>query len=703
ATINPVFNEKSLIENLREYKSEIKMTRESPEGFLNSAVETVLFPHEPWKQFSLVNPHLIEDVSSGEARKILFSLRNEFYIPHRSALFVCGNVDVEKIYEIVRQKFEKWENPDYIPLTPKKNGDNLSKPGHFILKSEIFSKDFTQIAAYFPLKDNQSHIEGDMVAAILEKRTSAFKNAIMKNPILGIENLDFVNVSYEARSDSPFLLVQILLGKKFDFAIQQRELLRIFTNLSGFLPDEEIVAAKSEKIRAWKGEVSSNFSAISSFADNTATTGCSPEEFWGYESRILRIQSDDLRSVPQRRPYVFYMLNPEDENSSITAQRIIDETTKFWFDDDDFLVKREVAKKVPTTPVVQDYMVLANSFYDHSVAKISRYTTKSGVKITMNKNVTNENSAICINFLGGDLVSDSVSNAFLSEFAVAAFSRQISVDKGLPAYAQISDEPSFEANRVIIKVRPGNIKKVLQSVATALNTVPLPQIFDEALYRVRRRARQQRASNEYRMYSEAYRTILGEKPASHSFAVGDGILEGISLKVARESYLALADSSRIQISVSGNENFQEITDLCDTLFAFLQGKNLFASKLEKSKAANSPVLPTKVTSVKIDRIFDADIKNKAAKGIPLLVPSKKQQKNVFVFFPIPDYNEENFASVGFILEEFKERITGLLVKNNKLADEVKLFFAPNHSSLGYFTFMGVENFDELKKAFDRAL
>jgi predicted Zn-dependent peptidase len=113
------------------------------------------------------------------------------------------------------------------------------------------------------------------------------------------------------------------------------------------------------------------------------------------------------------------------------------------------------------------------------------------------------------------------------------------------------------------------------------------------------------------MYAEAYRTILGEKPASHSFAVGDGILEGISLKVARESYLALADPSRIQISVSGNENFQEITDLCDTLFAFLQGKNLFASKLEKSKAANPPVLPTKVTSVKIDRIFDADIKNKA--------------------------------------------------------------------------------------------
>lgn len=703
AVINPVFNEKSLIENLREYKTEIKMTQESPEGFLNSAVETVLFPREPWKQFSLVNTHLIEDISSGAARKILFSIRSEYYIPHRSALFVCGNVDVEKIYEIVRQNFGKWENPDYIPLKSKKSEDDLAKPGHFILKSEIFSRDFTQVAAYFPLKDSRTHIEGDMVASILEKRDSSFKNAVLKNPILGVENPDFVNVSYEARSDTPFLLVQLLLGKKFDFTVQQRELLRIFTNLSGFLPDEEIIAAKNEKIRAWKGEVSSNFSAISSFADNMGATGCSPNEFWSYEGRILRIQGSDLRLIPKRRPFVFYMLNPADEIPSVTAQRIIDENSKFWFDDEKFLAGMSLPKKVNTTPVVQDYMVLANSFYDHSVSKIRHYTTKSGMKITVNKNVTNENLAVCINFLGGDLISQSVQNAFLSEFAVAAFSRQLSAEKSLPTYAQISDEPSFEANRVIIKVRPGNLKKVMQAVAAALKVTPQPQIFDEALYRVRRRARQQRASNEYRMYAEAYRTILSQKPASHSLTAGDRVLEEISLKSAREAYSALADASRIQIAVSGNENFDEITSLCDTLFEFLQGKNNFAAKFEAAKVANSPVLPSKISSVKIERIFDADVKNKSAKGIPLLIPSKKQRKNVFVFFPIPNYNEEDFAPVGFLLEEFKERITNLLVKNNKLADEVKLFFAPNYSSLGYFTFVGVENFDELKKAFDRAL
>ena len=212
---NPVYNTEILKESFLQMKEKIHNFQIGPEGFINGAIDLQIYPDSPWKQRTAINPSLFKNFNSEKIRSILKSIADNYYVPNKSAIIITSCYTPNEILTLTKKYFNDWKSA----ITQNDENKNLnlekSKNKKFILLSDDFSKELTQIVVqYVPENffENQKTItSGRMATFALEENNSRLKQQLVRNETLGILSEEYVNVNFSYQGLNSRIIIQSLL------------------------------------------------------------------------------------------------------------------------------------------------------------------------------------------------------------------------------------------------------------------------------------------------------------------------------------------------------------------------------------------------------------------------------------------------------------------------------------------------------------
>ena len=242
--LKPVQPSDSLLSSiLNAMKTEYKEFESSAAGYINTAIDSKIFPENPWTRESGVASSSFSSRKNEVVRSILQKIASEYYIPANSSLFVNGNISEAALLEIAKKYFSAFPN---LPKNQTVNRDSfssgaLSKSRKFVLFHDDFSDEMTQIAVQYK---NLGTDEADVLSALWNQNGSSFKKLLLKQRNLKILGGEYIDVSSAQEKSSSRLIIQSLLGASKVSPVIQADL---FVSMSR---DEDVFSKK--ELQNWE-------------------------------------------------------------------------------------------------------------------------------------------------------------------------------------------------------------------------------------------------------------------------------------------------------------------------------------------------------------------------------------------------------------------------------------------------------------------
>lgn len=161
---------------------------------LNSALYKYAFPETPWK-FDPGGD--IENVKNATL-DALIDMKNTYYIPNNTALFVGGDVQHEEVFKMVKEIYGDWEkgadpwaNNDYMVAN-----ESFEEPIYLVQANPQISPELAQVQVMFRGPDAGSDLEStyaaDVFSNLASNPNSNFVRAIVGQQELGIPSSDYL-------------------------------------------------------------------------------------------------------------------------------------------------------------------------------------------------------------------------------------------------------------------------------------------------------------------------------------------------------------------------------------------------------------------------------------------------------------------------------------------------------------------------------
>lgn len=178
--------------------SEIDGNAADPSQIAYNFMSDKLFPEAPYTR----SPAGEHDVVANATIEQLRQIQKEYYIPNNAALFIGGDVNPDEAYELVKKIYGDWErgeNP-WIKNNLKMTQEPLAETEYWIMPFDQVSPYIAQIeivmrgpdAEY----DEDATVAADMLNAYYGDPQSAFKQALIQDPNLGIPDPNYCSISY---------------------------------------------------------------------------------------------------------------------------------------------------------------------------------------------------------------------------------------------------------------------------------------------------------------------------------------------------------------------------------------------------------------------------------------------------------------------------------------------------------------------------
>ncbi len=324
AVREPLLNETEFENEKDVVISELQGYYANPNWQLNAAIYKNAFD-TPW-QFDPAGD--VEHVRNATLDSLI-EMKNTYYVPNNTALFVGGDVEhkevlkmVEEIYGDWEKAADPWENKDYII-----KNENLAEPIYLVQANPQVSPEMAQVQLMFRGPDGANDVEStyaaDMFTNLASNPASNFVQSIVSRPELGIPSSDYVGTMFGTTKHGTFMnYIAVMLSPSqsivprtlfFDELIKTQIANDVITN-GDFFPEEEYknVSQRIKDTQIVQNETAQGI--LSGIRSSWASVNA--DYFFDYQENISDVSTSDVAEfydtyVHNKNAIVLLMVNPQ--------------------------------------------------------------------------------------------------------------------------------------------------------------------------------------------------------------------------------------------------------------------------------------------------------------------------------------------------------------------------------------------------------
>ncbi len=207
AVREPLLDEKEFENEKKVVVAELEGGFSDPNRILYSALYKNAFPETPW-QF---DPGGTVERVQNASLDALIDMKNTYYIPNNTALFVGGDVNHREVYTMVKDIYgdwkrgeDPWENKDYlVDNTP------FEEQVYFVHPNEQISPSIAQITVSYrgpdAELDKESTYTADVFLTTAQDPGAPLINTITDIEELGIPTYDYFAVGFTTQRHGSFI------------------------------------------------------------------------------------------------------------------------------------------------------------------------------------------------------------------------------------------------------------------------------------------------------------------------------------------------------------------------------------------------------------------------------------------------------------------------------------------------------------------
>ncbi|MCR4733998.1 MAG: insulinase family protein [Treponema sp.] len=684
------FSDQLVTEQHAKMKQEVRDNLDDPSGFLNAAIDSRIFSGAPWKHDSGVYLPLFTKIQKNAARAILNTIRNKWYTPQNSALFISGNIKQDEILNLVQAYFGDYYSSSPKPL--KKKEEKLNTKKRFVIHDKDFSKEMTQIVIQYI---NQSPENCDLAAAALNSDYSKFKNNLLIFDELNIPGYEYINAASVQNEDNARLIIQSIMelpsSKKSKISSADQIELFLQTTKEAFseLSVEEFYAAKETLLYEMEEiELSSvqfmdklsSFWAIEpyykspeeAFEENTKSI--TTDELLSRNIKIKRIiQNEFIDNFLDEDAFVFVVINSADykKNKKKYDKLGFEEITKknaVWYNQAVYKKIIEQADEETLLDIKSDYQKAGNSvFYTESMNQIKKELLKNGINVTSKRSQNFSKMTLLISIEGGQLYPHS--SAGFEEIMIHLLTANIQNEcfkqaalfkYGMP---KINFKCEIASSYITVECAKEDFESCCNCICnTLIYGTETPAIADRIVAAKQYQKRLYNGSAVNQLYEEAVKKLYPGTPFISIFDAQNDILEGIHFQQIMNEYPGLLDASRYSLIITGDFPEDYISTMNQTFGLLTDSRQRLI--FPEYKAQN---LKNKEVSVKIKHTFLTDIPAEEAPPMPaILIPTKEFLDPVMYILKAPPAASEEAARFNALLIYFTNVIQNQIEKKKDL-------------------------------------
>ena len=721
AVFAPQFSEDIFDYEFRKLKNEVATASEDMSVYINSAIDSKVFSDTPWKHDSGIYPPLFKQTSTKTARNHIRNIADNWYTPQNSAIFICGNINVENILVMLQNTFGRFYSTNKTPSS--KSLSAINKKRKFVLHAPDISPDLTQVVIQYTMMNME---QNDIIAAALNNNSSIFKQKLLSLESLNIPGDEYINVSAAHQKDNSRLIIQTLLQKPENKEIKTNSLKQALT-----FYDEAVLSAKNLNDMEFlfgKGLVLSGFSEVistpisameflSSFWAVSPYYEPSEDDLGNYPdspttslmmSRINKITKTErkptLEALGAESPYLFVIINSKDYNANKKAYKNagfeeISTKEANWYVQDLYKeIKNQYNFEDINPYAVTDVNKQDNQYFEKNVNQIKEYTLKNGIKVATKENKEAPGLSILLSIKGGK-INSAADNGFeevMTNILASVIEREIykkQVQGLIVSNVSVSTDIGLNTSSILINLQNIDAIQVCDAIKIGLIYGEVPPAFaDKEVGSKQYRKRLENGSALNQMYSAVINQLYGNSDLANVFESKEDVLEKTNYVSILAAYPALLDGSRYSVIVSGNFP-NNIVDLLNSSLGLLGINNVNINKADdkisfpSNKTVKTPIVHTFLTDIPAEE---------AGPQPAVLIPTTEFLDPVMYVMEAPEFGTKESALFTALLKYLEIPLQKAIDNNSRLENTTVMTRLPeNVTNFGTLIFVNVKHTKEI--------
>lgn len=722
AAFKPMFFDEDLENEFELLKKEVTDNAFSLEGFINSSIDARVFSESPWKHDSGIYPGLFAKTNLSLARKILFGIREKYYIPKNSAIFISGPVKKEIILKKIEQYFGS-ERSREINSTERKENDSVKNTKRlFVLSDSELSPDMTQIVMQYTTLSME---QCDFAAAIMEQNDSVLKENLLKSPELKIRSAEYINAAATHKNNSSRLVIQSLLENLktpvYESSVKFIESVKnsvLEISDSDLFSTAKILKASFEKTFdncPALMDALSQFWAIENYA-NKKNDGQVElfESFCSREKNINSIERDVLvDSLAREEPFVFVLVNSKvleknKKNFEKNGFEIVTVKNGSWYTQKLYENIQNKISEEKTECESLEKSFGEDFFVSENKNSFKTYRLNNGIPVFLKEK---KSSRVCLSVVikGGEL-TEQKSEYGLEEVLVNCLSYNLEkrlyekyLENKISMMPDVKSETSLLSSSISAECFSEEINEVLEAFSDSLifNDI-IPAVADSIVMQKKSDQIVKTSSPVFQLYSAGISSLIKNKNIQNVYSTNKDILKSISFDRIMQNYPALLNGKRYSVIISGNvKDFSDETPLKDVLektFGILAVKDFpLETKIEIAEPKNN------VKKIKIVHQFFTDVSREKAGPRPQVLIPTTEFLDPVQFWIKNNSDDDNylFNCVLYQAADFLEKECALVEQKQPML--VKVSPASKEIPFGVITVLNVKSLDKISELFEKAV
>lgn len=729
AVFAPQFSDDLISEELTKLQDEVKTASEDMSVYLNSAIDSKVFSATPWKHDSGIYPALFKQITTKQARTHIKNISDNWYTPQNSAIFICGNINNEKIQVMLQNTFGRFYSSNKTPISkPLVPVNNKRK---FVLHSPDLSPDLTQVVIQYTMLGME---ECDILSASLNNNYSAFKNNLLEKEELNIPGDEYINVSSAHQKDNSRLIIQTLLQPPVNKEIKTnsaqqsvhfyKEVLKIpeLLNEIDFQDGKNLLINNMNEVTGNSVKTMDNLSAYWAFSPYALTTESDYENYPNsittslMMSRLDKISDTELNTtitnLNSEDPFVFVIINSNDysKNKKLYDEAGFEEITTenaSWYVQEMYKeIKSKFNIEQSGNYISNKIKTDDNQYYERNIKQIEEQTLDNGIKIISKKNTDSNGISLLLSIRGGKL--NSADNNGFEEVMVnimaSVIRKEINKrkDNGLIiSDVNISSESKLSTSYILIDFQKEDAMQVCDAIKEGIIYGEIPPAFADKEVSARKyKKRLENGSAVNQMYSEVINQLYGKNDLYNIFETKKDILQSIRYNTILAAYPDFLDAGRYSVILSGDFDDNIFDYLGDSLGAFVN------NGIKISASTDKMIFPEdKTSSVLLIHTFLTDIPAEEAGPQPaVLIPTTEFLDPVLYVLEAPLFGSKESALFKALLNYLESELQYEIDKNPRLEKcTVSIRLPENKTNYATIIFKDVSHTKEIEAIYINAI
>ena len=678
----------SLSSIIKAMNTEFSEYASSATGFINSAIDSKLFPENPWSRESGVIPSSFASRKTEEFRTALSAISDRYYIPANAILFINGNLTESAALSLVKKYFSPlparpFQNP---PSSEEESSASLLKnkkigtERKFVLYHKDFSDELTQIVLQYT---SLSRDEADALASSWNQDGSAFKKLLLKQRNLKILGDEYIDVSSAQEKNVSRLIVQSLIGKAKVSPVVQANLFLTMSRDEDVFSKKELEAALKKSRTSFTRLSESSDATMEQFALSVSRELFSPdviERFFTKNDRLSRIEAADLQEkITAEEPFVFVLVNSavyqkyaaEFKKAGFTT---ITQKESAWYNQPLYknLLKSEEKKSDANKNLLEEIASSASRFISKNLAEFSSFTLENGIPVTVKRTENSKTAVFSLTIAGGELLfTDKVPGlaSVVADSIAVNINRQLELfasNGAISGFYEVGAQNLSTHSIITVTCLSNELDFAIQAAYTALVYCDIsPATADGVTYDERTQWRLKTGSTEFQLLCEAVRLLYNGTDYPKLYKdTEDKPAENLEFTRVMEAYPILLDSSRFSLILSGGvKSDKKLQKTLNATFALLLSIEQTRSTDLRVPSPDFEKISGAEKRISLRHLFLTDISKDEAGPMPaILIPTTKFLDPVLYCLSSPDLSSTDCALFDALLIELASRMEARLAQ-----------------------------------------